>query len=148
MPAHVFTSISGWLILLLLVTTVFLPFLLRRKALLVSLGWVNAQVLPYLQRLRPHYLLGYAITGIVIIHAWVPMSAGFGGQGNALGLYLGTGALFALIGQVFLGQTLRTPTTPHRRRLRRTHFWVMTGIMVLAVGHILLDSQTLHLFAH
>ena len=145
MAAVIFTKLSGWLLLPLLITTTSLPFILRRKSLLLSLGEVGAQMRPYLQRLRPHYVLGYAITGLVVAHAWVPMSAGFGGHANTLGLYLGTAALFALIGQVFLGRLLHDPAVSNRRILRRTHLWVMISIVLLACGHILLDSSTLHL---
>lgn len=148
MQAVFFTAISGWALLVLLAATTALPFLFRRKQLLVSLGMMGAQAHPYLQRLRPHYLLGYAITGIVVAHAWVPMSAGFGGQANVIGLYLGTGALFALVGQVLLGRTLQDPQAPARRLLCRNHRWLMFGIFALAVGHIALNSPTLHLFAH
>ena len=84
MAAVIFTKLSGWLLLPLLITTTSLPFILRRKSLLLSLGEVGAQMRPYLQRLRPHYVLGYAITGLVVAHAWVPMSAGFGGHANTL----------------------------------------------------------------
>ncbi len=147
MPALLFTNVTGWLLLLLLATTTSLPFILRRKALLVSLGVAVIATSPYLKRMRPHYLLGYAITGIVVAHAWVPMSAGFGGQANTLGLYLGTGALFALGGQVLLGRALQDPQAPNRRMLRRSHLWLMIGIFALAAGHILLNSPTLHLFA-
>ena len=143
MQALFFTSASGWILVVLAATTIALPFLLRRTALSVALGLVDARGAPYLRRMRPHYWLGYLITGITLAHAVVPMGAGFAGRVNALGLYLATGALFLLFGQVLLGMSLRQPDVSGRRGIRRWHFWVMVGIVTLGIGHIALNSPTL-----
>lgn len=143
MQAVFVTSASGWILVVLATTTILLPFLLRRTALSVALGLVDAHGTPYLRRMRPHYWLGYLITGTTLAHAVVPMEAGFAGQVNALGLYLATGALFLLFGQVMLGRSLQRPDTSGRRTLRRWHFWVMVGIVTLGIGHIVLNSPTL-----
>jgi len=145
MQSAVFTSASGWILVALVAATVALPFLLRRNALSGALGVVVARGKPYLRRMRPHYWLGYLITGITLAHAMVPMEAGVAGRMNALGLYLATGALFLLFGQVTLGLSLQRPDLSGRREIRSWHFWGMVGIVVLAVGHIVLNSSTLHL---
>ncbi len=129
----------------LVASIIALPFLLRRNALSVRLGLVAARGKPYLRRMRPHYWLGYLITGITLAHAVAPMEAGFAGRVNALGLYLATSALFLLFGQVTLGLSLQRPDVSGRRELRRWHFWGMVGIVALAFGHIALNGSALHL---
>jgi hypothetical protein len=143
MQAQFLTSASGWILVALAAVAIALPFLLRRTTLSVALGLVDARSTPYLRRMRPHYWLGYLITGITLAHAVVPMAAGFAGRVNALGLYLATGALFLLFGQVLLGMSLRQPGVSGRRGIRRWHFWGMVGIVTLGVGHIALNSPTL-----
>jgi hypothetical protein len=145
MQALFFTRASGWILVALAATTIALPFLLRRNALSLALGLVHARGTPYLRRMRPHYLAGYLITGTTLAHAVVPMQAGLAVGANAAGLYLATGALFLLFGQVALGRSLRRPDVDGRRGIRRWHFWGMVGIVTLGVGHIVLNSPGLRL---
>ncbi len=105
--------------IVLLVATIIYPFLLHSGIL--------GPVQPFLKRMRFHYWLGYSIAGIVLIHFWVPMSAGLAGRTNALGLDLATVALFLIFRQVMLGRQLRWPKLSKRRVVRRWHFWVMIG---------------------
>ena len=143
MQALFATSASGWILVVLTATTVALPFVLRRRAYSGALGLADAHGVPYLRRMRPHYWLGFLIVGMTLAHAVAPMEAGFARSANALGLYLATGALFLLFGQVLLGLSLRRPDVSRRRDLRQWHFWVMVGIVTLGLGHIALNSPTL-----
>jgi hypothetical protein len=138
-----FTSASGWILVVLAATTIALPFLLRRNSLSVALGLVDTDGTPYLLRMWPHYWLGYLIMGITLAHALVPMAAGLAEAANAVGLYLATGALSLLIGQMLLGRRLRQQRVSGRRTMRRWRFWGMVGIVALGVGHIALNSPTL-----
>ncbi len=138
MSTLIATAISGWALVLAVATTIALPYLLRRRTP------ATAQRRPVLERLRPHYWLGYTIAGIALIHASVPMAAGWGMRANGTGLYLATGALFLVILQVFWGLLLREPSVRDRRAVRRRHFWGMVGLVALALGHIALNSALLH----
>lgn len=137
MLSYDITSITGWLLMACLLVTIVYPFLLR----LGLLGPVQ----PFLRRMRLHYWLGYGIAVIVLVHAWIPMSARLAGQVNAAGLYLGTGALLLIFVQVMIGRNLSWPKLSLRRVVRRWHFWIMIGIVVFVIGHVVLDSTMLHL---
>ncbi len=137
MQVYYITSVSGWLLLVLLVATILYPFLLRKGFL--------GPVQPFLRRMRLHYWLGYSIAVLVLAHAWIPMSARLVGGVNALGLYLGTCALLLVFAQVALGRQLSWPRLSLRRVVRRWHFWVMMGLVAFVIGHIALDSATLQL---
>lgn len=137
MTAIVWTSMSGWVLIVLLITTIVYPFLLRR-------GWLGS-VQPFLRRMRLHFWLGYSIACIGLLHAWIPMSAGFANRVDALGLNLAAGAWLLVLFQVGLGWFLSQPKLGSRRLVRRWHFWVMVGLMVLVIGHIVLNSGTLQM---
>lgn len=138
MTTLVFTSISGWALVLAVVITISLPYLLRRRLP------TRAKGQPILQRLRPHYWLGYAIAIVALAHAVTPMAAGLGGRTSQAGLYLATGALLVVFSQIFLGLLLREPSTLRRQVIRRRHFWGMVALVVLALGHIALNSTLIH----
>ena len=135
MLAYAITSATGWIMIVLLVATILYPFLLRSGAL--------GPVQPFLKRMRFHYWLGYSIAGILLVHVWVPMSASLAGRTSALGLDLATVALFLIFGQVMLGRQLSWPKLSTRRVVRRWHFWIMTGIVAFALGHVALNSGTI-----
>jgi len=135
MLSYAITSATGWVMIVLLVATILYPFLLRSGVL--------GQVQPFLKLMRFHYWLGYSIAGILLVHVWVPMSAGLAGRTSALGLDLATVALFLIFGQVMLGRQLSWPKLSTRRVVRRWHFWVMIGIVVFALGHVALNSGTI-----
>lgn len=132
MVNHAITSITGWLLLALLITSTLYPFLLRRG--------FSGPVQPFLQRMQFHYLLGYCIASVVLVHTFVSMMGGMAVSINANGLYLATGALFLIYIQVMLGRRLQNPKLSLRRLTRRWHFWVMISIVVLVSGHIVLNS--------
>jgi hypothetical protein len=132
MLAYSITSATGWVLMVLLIATIVYPFLLRSGLL--------GPVQPFLKRMRLHYWLGYSIAGIVLVHVWIPMSAGLAGRVNTAGLYLATIALILIIVQVSLGRRLSWPKLAMRRVVRRWHFWIMIGIVVFVLGHIALNS--------
>ena len=138
MLAYSITSATGWVLMVLLITTILYPFLLRSGLL--------GPVQPFLKRMRFHYWLGYSIAGIMLVHLWIPMSAGLAGRVNAAGLYLATIAMFLIFVQVSLGRRLSRPKLAARRFVRRWHFWVMVGIVVFVLGHIALNSGTVQMF--
>ncbi|RAQ94099.1 hypothetical protein [Thermogemmatispora tikiterensis] len=140
MLAYVVTSATGWIMMVLLATTIIYPFLLRSGLL--------GPVQPFLKRMRIHYWMGYSIAGIVLVHLWIPMSAGLAGVVNSAGLDLATMAMLLIFGQVWLGRQLSQPTLSARRTLRRWHFWVMLGIAAFVLGHVALNSSTLQTLLH
>ena len=141
MSAYFITSVTGWILMALLLATIVYPFLLRSGLL--------GPVQPFLKRMRFHYWLGYSIAVIVLVHLWIPMSARLAGSVNAAGLYLATVALILIYVQVTLGRRLRQPKLAMRNIVRRWHFWTMMGIVTFVLGHIALNSTTIQkLFIH
>lgn len=137
MLSYEITSATGWLLMVLLVATIIYPFLLRSGML--------GPVQPFLKRMRLHYWLGYSIAGIVLVHLWIPMSAGLAGRVNAIGLYLASIALLLIFVQVSLGRRLSWPKLARRRVVRRWHFWVMLVVVAFVLGHIALNSGTVQM---
>lgn len=131
-----FGTATGWLIVVLAAVNISLPYLLRGR-LLASSGWT----MPYLERLRPHYWIGFTIAGLVLLHAGVAMSAPLrpGGLYTA-GLWIATGALLVVIGQVTVGMKMRTSRGPERLRLRKLHFRFMLMLVVAGLLHIVLNG--------
>ncbi len=138
MLAYTITSVTGWVLIVLLTATTVYPFLLRSGVL--------GPVQPFLQRMRLHYWLGYSITAIVLVHAWISMSGKIAGSVNTIGLYLATGALLLVFAQITLGRQLSWPKLSMRRVIRRWHFWVMMGIVLLVLGHVALNSSIFQMF--
>lgn len=86
-------------------------------------------------RLRPHFILGYAVLGLAFIHAFVAMP-----NAHALGvtdLRLAALALFGLGLQTFVGMSLQAPGI-YRGILRRWHVATTVAVAILIAGHILL----------
>ena len=130
----ILTSISGWIVALLLPLTIAIP--LRHSR-------VKRAILP---ALRLHFWLGYVIAVFAIAHAGIAAGLGVALSANATGVYLATGALLLVFLQLFLGLLLREPSLRRRPVVRRRHVWVMVGIIALTIGHIALNSALLHRF--
>lgn len=137
MSASAITSVTGWILLALLLATAVYPFLFRSGLL--------GPVQPFFKRMRLHYWAGYSIAIIVLVHLWIPMSAGLAGKVNATGLDLATIALILIFVQVSLGRLLKQPKLAARRIIRRWHFWIMTGIVIFVLAHIALNSPTIQM---
>lgn len=134
----VITSVSGWVVALLLPAATALPFLLRRGGQAIAGG------APIGRRWRRHFWLGYAIAALALIHAAYSTGTGLALRAAMSGIYLATGALLLVFAQVFVGLLLREPSLRNRPALRRRHFWGMAAIVVLVLGHIALNSALLH----
>jgi len=128
-----FTSSTGWVLIALLTATALLPFIMRLR------GALKNRPAKFRSSLRLHYWLGYAIALISFVHAWLPMSAGWGGRFNGAGLYSATGGWFLIYAQVLLGRALRN-SRESRTLLRRCHFWAMVTIATLVIVHVALNS--------
>lgn len=139
MIAVLFTSASGWVIVVLVAASISLPYLLRGDFLQLEEG----RPPPYLIKLKPHYLIGYGILAISFVHAWVAMSNGLTRIFNLAGLYLASGGLALLSIQFIMGLQLRDPRQRNRVKLRRWHFWTMLAVLFLGLAHIMLNSAML-----
>ena len=144
MPASFIASASGWSLVVMTAVTLSIPFLLRRQLRGVQLRVKFQKGRAFLKRMWPHYWLGYAIAAVTLVHAVLALGSGGGRNADLLGLFLASTALFLVFAQVLLGLNLRRPGIPSRRALRRMHLGLMISIVVLGLGHILLDSPTLH----
>jgi uncharacterized membrane protein len=132
MLSYAITSVTGWLMMVLLVAIIAYPFLLRAGFL--------GPVQPFLLRMRLHYWLGYTVGCALLVHIWFSMSGGLALSVNTSGLYLGTVAMVLLGVQIALGRRLSWPKLPKRRLMRRWHCWVMLGLVAFILGHVVLDS--------
>lgn len=127
---------SGWVIAALTAVTVTLPFLLRRR-----LRWAGS----YLERLRPHYWIGFTIAGLSLVHAGLAMSSGPtpGGVEWTVGIWIATGAMLLVFPQLQLGLGLRQPASPERKRRRRLHLMTMALLVTAGAGHVVLNGPAL-----
>ena len=124
MPGLVLSAASGWLLASLFAAASLLPWAVRRST--------NG---PF----RWHFLLGYSIAPLAILHSWPGMSEGWAMGVAPLGLYAAMLALLLAFVQAGLGLQLREAGTG-RRRLRRAHFAGMAVLSGLLATHIVLNS--------
>ena len=129
---------SGWLAALLLPLAIALPFLLRRRGDSIIDGAAPEP------RWRRHFLAGYSVAVLVLLHAAYSTGTGLALRAGTLGIYLATGALLLVLAQVFVGLLLREPRLRDRAALRRRHLWIMAAIVVLVLSHIALNSALIH----
>lgn len=114
--------LSGWAALALIPLTAIAGWLFRRLA--------RGR---FALRMRPHYVLGYAVLGLALIHL---MSYLGGMQGaNATGLWLATLATAVLTLQALLGSNLQSPGL-YRVSLRRWHLTAFVAALALASLHV------------
>ena len=88
-------------------------------------------------RMRPHLVLGYVAAGLAVAH--VAMTTGGMGGVNPTGIWLATFALFGLGLQAFVGTNLQSPGA-YRAPLRRWHLALFWIVLLLAIGHVVLNS--------
>lgn len=134
-PTTLLAESSGWAIAALTGVTVVLPYALRRRR--------SARA--FLERLRPHYWIGFTIAGLSLLHAGLAMSSGPtpGGVGWTVGIWIALGAMLLVFGQLSLGLGLRQPGSPERRRRRRLHFLTMALLIGAGAGHLVLNGPAL-----
>ena len=132
---------SGWVIAVLTAVTVVLPFVLRRR-----LRWVGS----YLERLQPHYWIGFTIAGLSMIHAGLAMSSGpIPDSVNwSVGIWIATGGMLLVFPQVSMGMGLRKPGGPDRKRRRLLHLGTMVVLVVAGAGHLLLNGPLVRGLLH
>lgn len=134
---YAITSATGWLMMVVLFVLIAYPFCLRA-------GWLGA-VQPFLRRMRVHYWMGYTLGAVTLVHLWFSMSGGVALVVNVLGLYLATVALVLVGAQIWLGRALSWPKLAQRKRVRRWHFWLMLGLVLFILAHVVLDSALVHI---
>jgi hypothetical protein len=141
MNAKMIISLTGWLACILIGLEVLTPYLLRTNRLSEWLGTVKfASKLPYLQRMWPHYWIGYVLVVLAVIHTWVPMQARRMGLTNGTGLWIATVALLLMLVQGTIGWWLKDPTFAPRGATRRWHYRLMFGIVMLVGAHLWLNG--------
>lgn len=86
-------------------------------------------------RLRPHFILGYAVLALAVMHTFVAMPNARALSGTDL--RLAALALFGLGLQTFVGMSLQAPGL-YRGALRRWHVATTVAVAGLIAGHILL----------
>jgi hypothetical protein len=120
---------SGWAIAGLTGVTIALPYVLRRRP-------------AFLERLRAHYWIGFTLAGLSLVHAGLAMSSTPtpGGGDWSAGIWLASGALLLVFGQVSIGYGLRSLRGAERRRRRRLHFATMTVLVAAGLAHVVLNG--------
>lgn len=137
-------GVTGFGLVALGACTIGLPYLLRSAWYARAIEALGFKDVPVLKRMRPHYWLGITIAAVTVVHALLPLLGGVTGSVNLLGLSLAVLALCFVVPQVLLGLRLSDPKTPERAAVRGLHFAIMVCLVVLALGHIALNSPTLH----
>jgi hypothetical protein len=131
MIGYLVGSIAGRIAVALCAVTILLPYVLRRGR--VSRGLARAPA-TYVQRLWPHFWLGYGIVALSILHAG---TVGGMGRANRGGIWAATVALFLLVFEVVVGLSLKEELLSSRQAWRRAHFWVMAVIVASLGLHLL-----------
>ena len=126
----VWTAMTGWFAIVLLVAGISIPYLIRARR--------SGKAIPV--NLKAHYGLGMLIPAAAFVHAMVPMSAGRVGAYDSTGLMLATCALIALLWQAGLGLVLRASRGGDRINSRRLHFGTMLLIAALVAAHVVMNS--------
>lgn len=130
MDDYLLTAFSGWAGVMLFGSGLAIPYLLRR---------MPKAKLPYLQRMWPHYWLGYLAFFVSFAHAGLAMRGGNMRGINSAGVWIATVALLVILWQIAVGLMLKHPTQSSRCALRRLHFWTMALVAGLIVLHVALN---------
>jgi hypothetical protein len=136
MLIYFISSVAAWLAVILVACEIVLPYALRRTRVTAWMGM--SPETRYLQRMWPHYWIGYAIAGLSFAHAF---SVGpHMMRADQLGIWMATLAFLMLVVQLFLGLYLQSATAAGRIRVRRLHFWGMMIFAVLLAAHLWLNA--------
>ena len=123
------TAAAGWIAALLFLAVAALPLVLQRLHI-SSAAKVGV--------MRWHYTFAFAVVGIALVHAWLPMSARMMRGVEPTGLWLATAALGVLFAQLVLGVVLKS-AGGRPVGIRRLHFALMTSALILIAVHIVLN---------
>jgi hypothetical protein len=115
---------AAWLATMLFPSTAAIGFVLRRFARGA-----------FAIRLRPHFVLGYAVFGLALAHTAFAMGAMH--TLSAADLWLATLALSGLGVQAFLGASLQAPGV-YRAVLRRWHLVTTWSVALFIAAHVIL----------
>lgn len=118
------SDIGAWLAVLLFPMTGVAGWILRR--------FVKGA---FVERLRPHFVLGYAVLGLAGIHTVLSLENA--ARIGSSDLWFAAWALVGLGVQTFIGLSLQAPGA-FRRPLRRWHVIATFAVALLIVGHVLL----------
>jgi hypothetical protein len=138
MTAYTISIVAGRVAVVFCGFTILLPYVLRRNRVSQILGLGQQNAAPYLQRLWPHFWLGYLILAFSIVHAGTVMAAM--SRANQAGVWAATVALFLLMLEVMLGLFLKEIHASGRIFLRRLHFWNMATVVMLLAAHLWLNA--------
>jgi hypothetical protein len=116
-----------------------LPYLLRRSRLSLGIGRAQADPVPYLPRLRPHFWMGYSILALSFVHASLAMQPT--ARTNPVGILAATTAFFLLLAEVVVGLTLKETRSTRRRPIRRIHLCIMIGFAGALTTHLWLNGS-------
>jgi hypothetical protein len=140
MKTFFFTSVTGWITVILIGVGILLPYLLRPGWLSMRLGVAQGFSSTYLKRMWTHYWTGYVVAGLSFLHAWVPMQGGHMRRPNMAGLWMATAALLLLLVQLAIGLALQDSRLKERHVIRGWHYWVMVVVVLLVAGHVWLNG--------
>lgn len=136
-------SLTGWLGFLLIGATISLPYIVRKPLAANSARPAPKGNASFLDGMRPHAYLGYIILALVVGHAYLAMTAATMSRSNQTGIWLAMLALIAIVAQAAVGRQLLERQCPQRRTLRGYHFWTMAAVVILVLGHTLLNGSML-----
>jgi len=142
MWVYIVAAIAGWAAALFIVIEILLAYLLRRTAPSRALGVARKTNSGYLQRLSPHYWLGYAVLALAFGHAMPVMGPSMArrpGRIGSLGLWAASVALLLLMLQAGFGLMLQNVSLPARRSIKRLHFVTMIALCGLIAIHVALN---------
>jgi hypothetical protein len=143
MRAYLIGALAARAATALCVLLIALPYVLRRNRLRRGLrpaqenqtqSQAQENSPPYLQRLWPHFWVGYLILALSTLHAGTVTPAM--GRANGTGIWAATAAFFLLLFEIVLGLSLKETNCSPRRPLRRLHFWMMAAFVAALGAHL------------
>lgn len=93
-----------------------------------------------LERLRPHYVLGYGAALIGTVHGFLSISRARLPAGAEAGLWLASVAAVLVVAEAVVGRSLLRPGLRRRLRIRYIHLALMGGALVLIGLHAYLNG--------
>jgi hypothetical protein len=128
---------TGWVAVLGVGIEAALPYIIRNRsrnmAARESAASLSSRLLSFRDRMWPHYWLGYALVGLVLVHTSCTGPAME--RADVTGIWAATIALGLLFVQVGLGLILKSGVS-HQQKMRRWHFWGMVGLVGLVLTHL------------